>query len=129
MNANQAKHSIQAMCRVLQVCKSGYYDWVDRPSSQRALNNAVLVEKIRGIHAESDQTYGMPRVREELLDQGVVASRKRIARLMHLNGIRGVSRRRGFVVTTSATKVIHAPPIWSIAASSPMRRISCGWPT
>jgi putative transposase len=60
----------------------------------------VLVERIRTIHADSDATYGMPRVRAELIDQGVKISGKRVARLMRLNGIRGVSRRRGFVVTT-----------------------------
>ena len=63
---------------------------------------AVLLEQIRTIHADSDATYGMPRVRAELIDQGVLASRKRVARLMRTHGIRGVSRRRGFVVTTGA---------------------------
>ena len=42
----------------------------------------------------------MPRIRAELLDQGVVASRKRIARLMRHAKLRGVSRRRGYCVTT-----------------------------
>ena len=42
----------------------------------------------------------MPRVRAELMDQGATVSRKRVARLMRRAGIRGVSRRRGFVVTT-----------------------------
>jgi transposase InsO family protein len=39
-------------------------------------------------------------VRAELLEQGHRASRKRVARLMRLARIRGISRRRGFVVTT-----------------------------
>jgi putative transposase len=34
------------------------------------------------IHAESDATYGMPRMRAELADQGCVVSGKRVARLM-----------------------------------------------
>lgn len=42
----------------------------------------------------------MPRVRAELRDQGLQVSRKRVARLMRKAGIRGVSRRRGFTVTT-----------------------------
>ena len=42
----------------------------------------------------------MPRVRAELLEQGHPASRKRVATLMLLAGLRGISRRRGFVVTT-----------------------------
>jgi putative transposase len=59
-----------------------------------------MVERIRAIHADSDGTYGMPRVRAELIDRGVRISGKRVARLMRSNAIRGVSRRRGFVVTT-----------------------------
>lgn len=64
------------------------------------MDDAGLVERIRAIHAESDATYGMPRVGGELIDQGVKVNGKRVARLMRANAIRGVSRRRGFVVTT-----------------------------
>ncbi len=100
MNANQAVLPVHAMCRVLQVSASGYYAWSDRPPSRRAIEDAVLVERIRNIHADSDATYGMPRVRAELVEQGVKISGKRVARLMRANAIRGVSRRRGFIVTT-----------------------------
>ena len=88
------------MCRTLSVSKSGYYAWRDRPASPRAAANDALLEQIRDAHAQSDETYGMPRIRAELADRGVVASRKRIARLMRQHGIRGVSRRRGWTVTT-----------------------------
>jgi putative transposase len=100
VNANQADACVQTMCRVLGVSASGYYDWLQRSPSARAIEDGVLVERIRAIHAESDGTYGMPRVRAELNDQGVSISRKRVARLMRRNAIRGISRRRGFVVTT-----------------------------
>jgi putative transposase len=100
VNANQANFAVRRMCRVLKVSASGYYDWRDRGPSRRALANAVLLEQIREVHTESDETYGMPRVRAELFDRDVHASCKRIARLMRRHGIRGVSRRRGFVVTT-----------------------------
>ena len=88
------------MCRVLRVSASGYYAWRDRAPSRRSIEDAVMVERIRAIHAESDATYGMPRVRAELIDQGVKVSAKRVARLMRTHAIRGISRRRGFVVTT-----------------------------
>ena len=88
------------MCSVLQVSASGYYAWRDRAPAPRAIANAVLTERIRQIHAESDATYGMPRVRAELIEQGQRVSRKRVARLMRRAQLRGVSRRRGFVVTT-----------------------------
>jgi putative transposase len=92
------------MCRVLQVSASGYYGWRDRAPSARAVADAVLTERIRQVHADSHHTYGMPRVRAELIDQGVTVSRKRVARLMREHAIRGISRRRGFTVTTRRDK-------------------------
>ena len=100
MNANQANVPAHTMCRVLKVSASGYYAWRERAPSKRAIENGAMVERIRRIHAESDATYGMPRVRAELIDQGVRISGKRVARLMRINAIRGVSRRRSFIVTT-----------------------------
>ena len=100
MNANQADAKVTTMCRVLRVSASGYYAWRDRAPSQRAIDNAVLTERIRAVHTESDATYGMPRVRAELIDQGMKVSRQRVARLMRLAHIRGVSQRRAWVVTT-----------------------------
>ena len=54
----------------------------------------VLSEHIRRTHRASDETYGMPRIRAELADTGV------IARLMRAMRIQGVSRRRAWCVTT-----------------------------
>jgi putative transposase len=88
------------MCSALQVSKSGYYDWHERAPSKRSMANAKLLDEIKAAHTMSDETYGMPRIRAELADQGIVASRKRIAALMRTNGITGVSRRRGYCVTT-----------------------------
>ena len=64
--ANQAVYPVRFLCRVLGVSASGFYAWRDRPPSARAMNNAVLTERIRQIHAESDQTYEMPGVRPTL---------------------------------------------------------------
>jgi transposase InsO family protein len=110
VNANQADVAVHTMCRVLKVSASGYYAWHERPPCQRALDDAVLTERIRAIHAESDATDGMPRVREELIEQGTRISRKRIARLMRRAGLHGVSRRRGFVVTTRRDASSKAAP-------------------
>lgn len=100
MSANQANFPVRKLCRVLQVSPSGYYAWLDRPPSRRVLDDAVLSERIRTMHAGSDGNYGSPNIHAELRDEGTRVGRKRVARLMRIAGIRGVSRRRGFVVTT-----------------------------
>ena len=106
--ANQAELPVRTMCKTLKVSTSGFYDWYRRPLSQRQQANATLTTQIRAAFVASDETYGMPRIRAELQDAGVVASRKRIARLMRLAQIRGVSRRRSFCVTTERD-VRHRP--------------------
>ena len=98
--ANQALYPVRTLCRVLGVSASGFYAWRGRVPSARVVNNILLTERIRQIHAESDRTYGMPRVRAELRDQGVTVSRQRVARLMRRAGLQGVSRRRAYIVTT-----------------------------
>ena len=98
------------MCKTLQVSTSGYYGWRDRPQCQRKLANAALLAHIHEAHAMNDATYGMLRIRAELHDAGIIASRKRIARLMRQAHIQGVSRRRGFCVTTWRDKSRRAAP-------------------
>ena len=63
-----------------------------------------MTERIRLIHQMSDDTYGRHRVRAELVDMGEVVNLKRIERLMRLAGLRGISRRRGWCVTTRRDK-------------------------
>ncbi len=92
------------MCEQLLVSTSGFYDWLDRPASALAAANAALSKSIQEAHTMSDATYGMPRIRAELADAGVFASRKRIARLMRQAGLQGVGRRRAWCATTERNK-------------------------
>ena len=91
---------MRALCRYLNVSPSAYYEWQARKPCRRDLANRVMTERIRAIHQRSDASYGMPRIHAELRDMGETISKNRVARLMRLAQIKGVSRRRGFVVTT-----------------------------
>lgn len=82
-------------CRVLEVSTSGYYEWIDRPASQRDVADAHLVNMIRDVHVASRGTYGVRRVHAELrLGHGTRVGRKRVERLMRLHQLAGVHRRR-----------------------------------
>jgi putative transposase len=106
MKANQADFAVRTMAQVLQVSASGFYDWLDRPVSARDQANVELLEEIREVHTSSDATYGAPRIKAQLEHQGCHASFNRVARLMKVHGIKGVSRRRGFVVTTNPNHLL-----------------------
>src|SRR5918996_1103104 len=83
------------MGRVLGVSPSGYYAWRGRGPSARACADEALLGQIRAIHERSRGTYGAPRIHAELAASGVRVGRKRVARLMRLAGLAGVSRRKG----------------------------------
>jgi putative transposase len=102
--ANQADFPIRALCRTLGVSSSGYHAWIARPTSRRTQENAMMTERIRAIHVRSGTSYGEPRIRAELRDQGVIVNHKRLARLMQMAGLRGISRRRSYIVTTRHDK-------------------------
>jgi transposase InsO family protein len=89
------------MCKVLGVSKSGYYSWLKRKPSKRAVENQKLMEQIRQIHKKSKYTYGSPRVTEELKINYVHVSRRRVARLMQKAGIRSITKKK-FVATTDS---------------------------
>ena len=88
-------YPIATMCHVLGVSASGYYAWQGRAPSARAEGDARLLERIRDIHAVSRSTYGAPRIHAELAALGHAVGRKRVARLMRVAGLAGVSRRKG----------------------------------
>ncbi len=100
------------MCRCLGVSTSGYYAWRSRPTSTRALADAVLTEVIKAVHADSRRTYGAPRVHAELrLGHGIRCGQKRVARLMRACGLQGVHRRKGFRTTRRDESPAPAPDL------------------
>ena len=90
------------MCRVLEVSTSGYYAWIKRTPSRRAIEDIILTEMIKEYHEASYETYGVPRIHADLKDEGIRIGRKRVARLMRLEGLAGVSRRRRVNTTERA---------------------------
>ena len=95
-------------CDVLSVSRSGYYDWLDRPLSERKREDIILWEKIK-LHWEgSRKTYGSPRITKKLRTEGETCSEKKVARLMKENNIQGVGKKKFKPVTTDSN---HKLPV------------------
>jgi len=99
---------VQTSCHTLEVSRSGYYAWKDRPEALRTKENRVLIDKMRALHEASRGTYGAPRLTKGLNAQGQPCSKARVARLMGEVGISGVAKKRFRVKTTDSN---HELPI------------------
>jgi len=95
ISAEKARPPVSVCCELLGVSRSGFYDWLGRAPSDRALSDAWLTEKIKAIHQASRGVYGARRVHAELrLARGVRVGRKRVERLMRQAAISGLVKRR-----------------------------------
>ncbi|MEC8011858.1 MAG: IS3 family transposase [Pseudomonadota bacterium] len=69
--------------------------------SERVIDDAVLTQKIKTIHSQSDGVYGSPRIHAALQKQGIKVARKRVERLMREAGLKG----RLVLVTSKQPKI------------------------
>ncbi len=105
---HQGAYPVRLMCRLLAVSASGFYAAQRRGPSRRAVTDAQLSLAIRAVHRRTRRRYGSPRVTAELRAQGTPVSRKRVARLMRAEGLRGRGRVARRPRTTDST---HPSPI------------------
>jgi len=97
----KAHYPVALLCRVLEVSRSGFYAWQQRPAAGHTLQDQSLGLEIAAIFAESRGRYGSPRVHAELRMRGQRTARKRVARLMRIASLRARERRR-FRCTTDS---------------------------
>lgn len=90
IKSHRKEFSVQLMCEVLEVAPSGYYAWMHRPQSDRAIEDARLLRLIRASFTASHGIYGAPRVFLDLREAGETCSKHRVARLMRENGLRAL---------------------------------------
>jgi putative transposase len=99
--------SVRMMCAALQIAPATYYAWRGRRPSARVQEDTRLKVMVRRAHEQSRSCYGSPRIHVDLQAAGERVSRKRVARLMREERLRG-KKRRGFRVTTDSA---HLYPI------------------
>ena len=104
---HQAQFPVEVLCGVLQVSRSGFCDWSQRPSSPGELRRTQLVEEIRQAHGKSRDTYGLVCSRA-LKAQGVPCCENTMAKLMSVHGVRSKAQ-RPFVVQTTDSR--HDLPV------------------
>jgi putative transposase len=101
IDTNRKNFVLKIMARVLSVTKAGYLAWKRRGPSARKQEDNVLREEIQIIHTNSKCTYGAPRIKSALEDNGKIVSQRRTNRLMREAGCE-TKYRKQFVHTTNS---------------------------
>jgi putative transposase len=118
-------YPLSVLCRTLEVSMSGYYARRRRKPSQHQQVDEVLKIEIHHAFVAGRRVYGSPRVHAFLRHQGIRCSRKRVARLMRVQGLCATQRRQRKPRTTDSQ---HSYPIApnllerNFAASAPNRK-------
>jgi len=112
VDREKALYDVTALCSLMKVSRSGFYAWLSRPKSTRALADEVLTVQIRAAFEANRKVYGSPRIHRELADDDVHVGRKRIARLMKAADIVGCHRRkRSYSITRQDPTAQTAPDL------------------
>ena len=85
----------------MSVSRSGYYEWLDRPESNRDKKNKKLTDMIKEIFIQNHNIYGTRRIAKILATNGVFISRHRIGKLMLKAGLFCKTKKK-FKVTTDS---------------------------
>ena len=99
---------IQAMCEILGVSKSGYYDWTKRDHISKAEKLNELQRAIKKAFDDSRGVYGSPRIYQVLKGLGYRVSKDTVARIMQNMNIKAKTKRRFKIVTTDSK---HSFPV------------------
>lgn len=100
---------MSAMCRVLDVTRSGYYAWKRRGERPRDRESRRLDADIRRLFDLHKARYGAPRLTLELREAGWTVSRKRVAKRMRALGLRARAARKYKATTQSKHSLPVAP--------------------
>lgn len=90
ISEHQRQFRITTMCRVLRMARAGYYQWLQKPMSDRDIENQRLLGLIRDSYAASSGVYGARRVLGDLREIGEVCGKHRVAKIMRKQGIKAV---------------------------------------
>jgi transposase InsO family protein len=117
---------VRALCRLLEVSASGYYQWCRHRPGPRALANQALLQHIQRTWHQSRQTYGSPRITRCLQRQHLRCSENRVARLMRRHHLQAKAK-RPFRPRTTDSRLTGGPAPNRLKAQGPPTRRDQVW--
>lgn len=95
---------VAVMCRVFEVSKSGFYGWLRRPESKRAIRTRAIHAAVKQVHEDSDGIYGSYKIAEELKNSEdfETACRNTVASAMHEMELKSCVSKKFKPITTES---------------------------
>lgn len=109
IHSYRSEFSVEEMCQVLTVSRSGYYGWTRREESPKSKEDRVLFVVINGLFEKHKKRYGAPRIAKDLKEDGISCGRHRTARIMRENGLKAKAREK-FKATTDSCHTLPVAP-------------------
>jgi putative transposase len=104
------RFGVEPICRTLGTSASAYYERRSGRRSARAVEDELLLAKIKEVHERNYHAYGYRRMWIALRRQGEEVGRGRVQRLMKAAGIKGAKRRGKAWRTTKPDPLAHRRP-------------------
>jgi putative transposase len=104
-----AEFAVTSLCRILEVSRSGYYEWRGRPPSAQPDTAQQLEAKVKQYFTQGRGLYGTRRIKHLLAEEGLRVSRRRIGRILAQAGLRCKTRRKYKAPTTAGQAQTVAP--------------------
>jgi putative transposase len=95
-------YGVEPICRTLAIAPSSYYAAKTRPPSARSVSDAALGRLLTDVHAANFGVYGVRKLWKAATRLGAAAGRDRVARVMALVGLAGVTRTKRIRTTKPA---------------------------
>ena len=95
------RYPVNLLCRLLDVHRSAYYEWKDRPGKVIGPEELALRRRMKALFAASRDSLGSRTMMKKLREEGFVIGRDRTRRLMKAMNLK-VKPKRKYKVTTDS---------------------------
>ena len=107
MRVEKSNFTVKRMARLLEVSRSGFYAWLKREPSPRAVRTERIEQKIRWFYGASDEVSGSPKILADLREDGEIISRKTVAKTMRTLGLVGICPKRWKTTTITDDEDVY----------------------
>nr|WP_234405002.1 IS3 family transposase [Paenibacillus bouchesdurhonensis] len=105
---HRSEFSVEKMCKVLQVSRSGFYKWQKALPSEQKLRKAKVLERVKYHFHDSGERYGSPKITRMLWKERIQIAERTVSIYMKELGLRSCVSRKFKVQTTDSN---HDSPI------------------